>query len=90
MSTPTARAPEISCKQLVELVTEYLEGTMPAGERARFEGHLEACDGCSTYVEQMRETISALGHIPPESLSAGAERSLLDAFRGWRSDQARP
>jgi anti-sigma factor RsiW len=59
----------ISCQEIVELITEYLEGTLSPVDRARFEHHLDRCDGCDAYVEQMRETVAALGHLPPESLS---------------------
>ena len=76
--------PQMSCKELVEVITEYLEGTLFAEDRGRFERHLAGCDGCQAYLDQMRETISALGHLPPESLSPEAERALLEAFRGWR------
>ena len=72
------------CRELVELITDYLEGALPDSERARFERHLAGCDGCQAYLDQMRETIGALGRLPPESLSPEAERKLLDAFRGWR------
>ena len=75
---------QMTCKELVEVITEYLEGTLPAEDRARFERHLAKCEGCHAYLDQMRETIRALGHLPPESLSPEAERGLLEAFRGWR------
>jgi anti-sigma factor RsiW len=78
-------APEpLSCRELVELVTDYLEGTLPPGDRARFEAHISGCDGCTTYVEQMRLTLDLLGEVPPESLSPRAEADLRAAFRGWR------
>jgi anti-sigma factor RsiW len=76
--------PQMSCKELVEVITEYLEGSLFAEDRGRFERHLAGCDGCQAYLDQMRETISALGHLPPESLSPEAERALVEAFRGWR------
>ena len=75
----------MTCKELVELVTDYLEDAMAPADVLRFEAHLEECDGCTRYVEQMRETISALGHLPPESLTPEAERRMLMAFRGWQS-----
>jgi anti-sigma factor RsiW len=77
-------SPQMVCKELVEVITEYLEGTMPAQDRARFERHLAECDGCQAYLDQMRETIAALGSLPAESISPEMERRLLDAFRGWR------
>jgi anti-sigma factor RsiW len=74
---------EISCQELVELVTDYLEGGMPAELAARFERHIESCSGCRTHLEQIRATIRVTGELSPESLSPDAERTLLDAFRGW-------
>jgi anti-sigma factor RsiW len=80
----TAEIQEIRCRELVEVITDYLEGALPAPERARFERHIAGCDGCDAYLDQMRQTIGALGRLPPESLSPDAQRELLDAFRGWR------
>jgi predicted anti-sigma-YlaC factor YlaD len=73
----------MDCNELVEVITDYLEGTMPRQDVARFEGHLGECAGCTTYLEQMRLTINALGHLPPESLSAETEEHLRRAFRDW-------
>jgi len=78
--------PDMNCRELVEVITEYLEGTLPAEDRSRFERHLAGCDGCHAYLDQMRQTIRALGHLPPELISPEAERALLNAFRGWRDD----
>jgi anti-sigma factor RsiW len=78
------QTPEMTCRELVEVITDYLEGALPAEDRARFDAHIADCDGCTHYLDQMRQTIRALGHLPPESLSPEAERALLDAFRGWR------
>jgi anti-sigma factor RsiW len=74
---------ELSCQELVELVTDYLEGALPEELRARFERHIEHCSGCSTYLEQLRATIAATGRLTTESLSDDAERTLREAFRGW-------
>lgn len=76
---------QLSCQELVELVTDYLEGALSKQERLRFDEHIGLCTGCRVYLEQMRQTISLLGHLPEEALSADAERDLLEAFRGWRS-----
>ena len=76
--------PQMSCTELVEVITDYLEGTLPAEDRARFERHLAGCEGCQAYLDQMRQTMAALGHLPQESLSPEAEAKLLEAFRGWR------
>jgi anti-sigma factor RsiW len=71
---------EMPCKELVELVTEYLEGTLPSTDRARFEEHLRSCRHCRTYLEQMRETIRALGSLPEESLPERVKQELLQTF----------
>jgi anti-sigma factor RsiW len=74
----------LSCRELVELVTAYLEGELPAGARKRFEAHLSQCDGCSAYLEQMRTTIRLSGMLSVEDVSSEAEQALLHAFRGWK------
>jgi anti-sigma factor RsiW len=76
---------QLSCQELVELVTDYLEGALPDGERLRFDDHIGRCDGCETYLEQIRQTITLLGHFPHEALAPEAETALLVGFRGWRS-----
>jgi hypothetical protein len=76
---------QLSCRELVELVTDYLEGALSEEERLRFEEHIGLCGGCRVYLEQIRQTISVLGHLPEDGLSPDAERVLLEAFRGWRS-----
>jgi anti-sigma factor RsiW len=76
---------QLSCQELVELVTEYLEGTMAAEDRARFEDHVSRCRGCSEYLEQMRSTIRLLGRLSPEAISREAEDALLAAFRNWKA-----
>jgi predicted anti-sigma-YlaC factor YlaD len=75
---------EMTCRELVELVTDYLEATMPAADRHRFEEHLGECPPCRAYLDQMRQTIAALGTLPRESISDDAKRGLLDAFRDWK------
>jgi anti-sigma factor RsiW len=75
---------QLSCQELVELVTDYLEGALSESDRTRFEEHLRPCDGCKVYVEQMRRTIELVGHLSVDALTPEAERDLLEAFRGWR------
>jgi anti-sigma factor RsiW len=77
--------PEMPCRELVELVTEYLENRLPQVDRVRFEAHLAECDYCETYLEQMRQTIRVLGRLPEKSLSTEARDAMLAAFRGWAS-----
>lgn len=76
--------PELPCRELVELVTEYLENRLSPTDRVRFEAHLAQCEACRAYLDQFQQTIRALGRLPEESLSAEARTALLAAFRGWR------
>ena len=75
--------PGLTCVELVELVTDYLEGALSPSEHARVERHLGACENCTRYVEEMRTTIALLGRIEEDDLSAEAKSELLEAFRGW-------
>jgi anti-sigma factor RsiW len=75
--------PEMPCRELVELVTDYLEDRLSPADQARFEAHLAECEYCQTYLDQMRQTIRTLGRLPEESLSPEARDALLAAFRGW-------
>jgi anti-sigma factor RsiW len=77
------RRREMSCRELVELVTEYLEGTLGRRDRRRFEAHIAGCEHCTTYVEQMREVIAALGRLTEDSIAPQAREELLTAFRDW-------
>ncbi len=74
----------ITCARFVELVTAYLEEQLGAEERAAFEEHLALCPGCDRYLDQFRTTISLIGQLPEQSISADARSRLLDAFAGWR------
>ena len=71
-----------SCSELVELVTADLEGALPARSRRRFEAHLEGCEDCTTYVEQVRETIALTGRLDSEALAAETCDELVAHFRG--------
>jgi Kef-type K+ transport system membrane component KefB len=83
---PSDTVPEVTCQEVVELVTEYLEGALSPGERTRFSAHIDHCDECRAYLAQYRDTIGAVGHLPPESITPEAEAKLLEAFRGWKRD----
>ncbi|MBV9169701.1 MAG: zf-HC2 domain-containing protein [Chloroflexi bacterium] len=76
------------CQELVELVTDYLENRLPDATRARFEAHLGQCSGCRTYLEQMRQTLRALGRLPTESIEPAARERLLEVFRDWKRRSA--
>jgi anti-sigma factor RsiW len=75
--------PEMPCRELVTLITDYLDDRLPPPDRARFEAHLADCEACGTYLDQFRQTIRALGRLPEESLSREARHVLIAAFRGW-------
>jgi anti-sigma factor RsiW len=74
----------LMCQELVELVTDYLEGSLGWRTRRRVARHLAACEACTRYVEQMRETLRVLGRIPVDTLSPQAQATLLEAFRDVR------
>jgi Putative zinc-finger len=73
----------MTCREFVELVTEYFEGALAGEDVARFEGHIEHCYWCSRYLEQMRVTIETVGRIDEDSISGEARTTLLAAFSGW-------
>lgn len=77
-------ANDVTCQELVETVTAYLEGMLGPAERASFEAHLAVCEGCRTYLEQMRRTITAVGTLREDSLSMSDRERLLDLFRTWK------
>ena len=74
----------LTCQELVELVTEYLENSLEPDARARFELHLDVCPACVDYLDQMRQTIRATGQLHEESLDTAVRDALLEAFRTWR------
>jgi predicted anti-sigma-YlaC factor YlaD len=75
----------LPCKELVELVTDYLEGALSPEDRVRFEEHLAICPGCETYLEQMRLVIRTLGRLTEDDIPPKAKRELLETFRNWKS-----
>ena len=74
----------ISCRELVELVTAYLEGALSLEDRLRFESHIEACDGCTAYLEQIRQTIAITGRLREEDIPPEAITELIKVFRDWK------
>lgn len=77
---------DMNCQTLVELVTDYLEGALPAAERERLEAHLALCEGCTSYLEQIRTTIRLSGLLREEDLAPEAREGLLGVYRAWRSE----
>jgi len=78
---------EIVCRELVELVTPYLEDALPSDERALVDQHLASCDGCQAYVHQMQVTIRAIGHVSDEAITSKTREDVLAIFRSWRDRQ---
>lgn len=74
----------VTCSEIVELVTEYLEGALSPEDAALVEQHLNFCDGCVWYVDQMRTTIATVGRIEEKELSPDVRDRLLTAFRDWK------
>jgi anti-sigma factor RsiW len=70
----------ISCQELVELVTDYLEGALAPADLRRFEEHIAGCSGCTRYLAQLRQVLQVVGTITTDDLSPAAERTLLTAF----------
>jgi anti-sigma factor RsiW len=77
----------MTCKEFVEVVTDYFEGELSAEDTLRFEQHIEECVWCTRYLEQMRVTITTVGRIDEESISPAAKDSLLHAFRDWKAER---
>ena len=76
---------EFTCQEFVELVTEYLEDRLDTESRDRFDQHVAACPGCARYLDQIRESTRALGHVTLDTISTTARDQLMDAFRSWRA-----
>jgi anti-sigma factor RsiW len=84
---PTLRRKELVCREAIELLTEYLEGTLSRRQRRRLRAHLDACPNCSAYLEQIRITIRLSGGIQPEDLSPRALDELTELYRRWRAGE---
>jgi predicted anti-sigma-YlaC factor YlaD len=76
----------ITCQELTEALTDYFEGVMPEEERARFEAHVEICEGCANYLSQMRQTLRVVHELRPEEVEATVPDDVLEAFRAWKRD----
>jgi anti-sigma factor RsiW len=75
------------CREMVELVTDYLEGTLTRSQRARFEAHLAGCPHCTEYLQQMRATIAAAGRLREEDLSPSMREEFGAIFERWRAEE---
>ena len=81
------RPRDLACQQVVELVTDYLEGSLPAADRRGFEHHLAGCPHCTEYLAQMRETIRLTGRLTPDDLTSEMRADFTDLYRRWRAEQ---
>jgi anti-sigma factor RsiW len=81
------RRRRLTCQQVVEIITEYLDGVMEPSRRARFEAHLAGCDGCAAYLEQFRTTLAVVGRLDAGDVPAPVMAELLSAFRNWAEDR---
>jgi Putative zinc-finger len=75
-----------TCKEVIDLATEYVEGAMTPSQMTRFELHLNFCDGCVTFVDQIRATAAMAGRLSEEQIPGETKVKLLAAFRGWRNE----
>ena len=75
------------CREMVELITDYIEGSMSRSQRRRFEAHLENCENCTEYLRQMRATISATGRLREQDLTPEMREEFGALFRRWRSGE---
>jgi anti-sigma factor RsiW len=80
------RPKALSCRELVELVTAYLDGALSPRDRARFEAHIAGCGNCTAYLQQMRATIRLTGTLTEEQITPDVKSRLLDTFRAWKAD----
>jgi anti-sigma factor RsiW len=85
-SLRSSRSRGLVCQEVVELVTDYLEGALSPAEHRRFEEHLAGCPHCTEYLAQMRETIRLAGRLAPEDLTPAMRTDLTDLYRRWRAE----
>ena len=78
------RPEDISCREIVQIVNDYVEGALPPAEREAVELHLNLCDGCTDYLEQLRVAIALTGELRADALSPQLEEELCTAFRSFR------
>ena len=76
---------DLTCKEVVEIVSDYLDGVLSPEDRERFDAHLRGCEGCTSYVEQMRETIRLTGMLTEEQVPVEQRERLRRAFRDWKA-----
>ena len=82
------RRKPLNCQELVELVTDYLEGALSRRDQKRFDAHIAACEHCTPYIEQLRQTIALTGTLREEDVSPAAQDALLAQFARWKQERA--
>ena len=78
---------ELTCRELVELVTDYLDYSLPADQRTLFEEHLVLCDACCDYLDQFEHTVEVVGRLRENDLSDSTRDALMTTFRGWKAER---
>jgi anti-sigma factor RsiW len=81
------RSHELACQQVVEMVTDYLEGALSRSQRRRLDAHLAGCEHCSEYLRQMRATIALSGRLRSEDLTPQMRDEFTDIYRRWRAEE---
>jgi len=87
MAEPTGEFEQgYTCKEVVELATDFTDGALTASKMARFEMHLNFCDGCFTFVNQIRAAAEVAGQLSEEQIPEDTKAKLLTAFRDWKAE----
>jgi anti-sigma factor RsiW len=81
------RRRSLTCRRAFAVMSDYLDGRLPEGDRSRLDRHLAACPMCVEYLAQLRATVGALGRAEPDTLPDEAVAELVDLYRHWRDDR---
>ncbi len=81
------RTGELACQEMVELITDYLEGALSRSQRRRFDAHLAGCEHCTEYLRQMRTTIRLTGRLREEDLTPAMREEFAEIYRRWRAEE---
>lgn len=81
-------AGNFSCKEVAELITDYLEGSFTLSQRLRFQMHIGLCVDCKNYLHQMKYTVATLGQLPAEPVPAEIKEALMKCFQNWKQEQS--
>jgi len=76
------------CQEMVELITDYIEGSLPRAQRTRFEMHLDGCENCNEYLNQMRATITAAGRLREEDFTPEMSGEFQSLYRRWQAEES--